>query len=248
VASALPQSRAVSPQGWVEISSHYSSSKDIAIGRRRQPDLSFSPKTHKVILVLPSHPYLLFALLFLACLIGKVRAADISDASSRTSQPDKFLSSPGLIKGGLFMQGSKKRFEGANELNLESYKTKLEINPAQLTLTRIRNPQPSDEITVKFTLVNGSDKGSTLYFPTSQRMDAVIRDAEGKTIYTWSEDFEFATEPGYSYVNAGERLNYQLKIPFQALRGKVPQGEATITASLVNYPEVKAVMPLEIQP
>jgi Intracellular proteinase inhibitor len=248
VASAPLRSKAVSPQGWVELSSHYSSSKDIAIGRRRQPDLSFSPKTHKVIFVLPSHPYLLFALLFLACLIGKVRAADISDASSRTSQPDKFLSSPGLIKGGLFMQGSKKRFEGANELNLESYKTRLEISPAQLTLTRIRNPQPSDEITVKFTLVNGSDKGSTLYFPTSQRMDAVIRDAEGKTIYTWSEDFEFATEPGYSYVNAGERLNYQLKIPFQALRGKVPQGEATITASLVNYPEVKAVMPLEIQP
>jgi hypothetical protein len=192
--------------------------------------------------------YLLFAPLFLACVIGKAKAADISDASSRTSQPDKFLSSPGLIKGGLFMQGSKKRFEGANELNLESYQTKLEVTPAQLTLKRIRDPQPSDEITVKFTLVNGSDKGSTLYFPTSQRMDAVIRDAEGKTIYTWSEDFEFATEPGYSYVNAGERLNYQLKIPFQALRGKVPQGEATITASLVNYPEVKAVMPLEIQP
>ena len=191
--------------------------------------------------------YLLFA--FLLSYLGVLaKAADISDASSRTSQPDKFLSSPGLIKGGLFMQGSKKRFEGANELNLESYKTKLEVTPAQLTLTRIRDPQPSDEIIVKFTLVNGSDKGSTLYFPTSQRMDAVIRDSEGKAIYTWSDDFEFATEPGYSYVNAGERLNYQLKIPFQALRGKVPQGEATITASLVNYPEVKAVMPLEIQP
>ena len=192
--------------------------------------------------------HLFFSLLSISCLIGKVKAADISDASSRTSQPDKFLSSPGLIKGGLFMQGSKKRFEGANELNLESYKTRLEINPSQITLKRIRDPQPSDEIIVKFTLVNGSDKGTTLYFPTSQRMDAVIRDAEGKTIYTWSEDFEFALEPGFSYVNAGERLNYQLKIPFQALRGKVPQGQATITASLVNYPQMMAVMPLEIQP
>jgi len=218
------------------------------MGRRRQPDLSFSPKTDTLGTAMRSRTYLLFTLLFHVCVIENVRAADISDASSRTSQPDKFLSSPGLIKGGLFMQGSKKRFEGANELNLESYKTKLEIAPAQLTLTRIRDPQPSDEIIVKFTLVNGSDKGSTLYFPTSQRMDAVIRDAEGKTIYTWSDDFEFATEPGYSYVNAGERLNYQLKIPFQALRGKVPQGQATITASLVNYPQMKAVMPLEIQP
>ena len=194
------------------------------------------------------HFHLLLSLLSISFLVGKVKAADISDASSRTSQPDKFLSSPGLIKGGLFMEGSKKRFEGANELNLESYQTKLEINPSQLTLQRIRDPQPSDEITIKFTLVNASDKGSTLYFPTAQRLDAVIRDAEGKIIYTWSEDFEFANEPGYSYVNAGERLNYQLKIPFQALRGKIPQGQATITASLVNYPQMKAVMPLEIQP
>jgi hypothetical protein len=225
----------------------YSSSKDIAMGRRRQPDLSFTPKTHKVGIAMSIPTRLLFTLLLFS-FGGLVKAADISDASSRTSQPDKFLSAPGLIKGGLFMQGSKKRFEGANELNLESYKTKLEVTPAQLTLTRIRDPQPSDEITVKFTLVNGSDKGSTLYFPTSQRMDAVIRDSEGKAIYTWSDDFEFATEPGYSYVNAGERLNYQLKIPFQALRGKVPQGEVTITASLVNYPQMKAVMPLEIQP
>jgi hypothetical protein len=192
--------------------------------------------------------HLLFSLLSISGLVGKVKAADISDVSSRTTQPDKFLSSPGLIKGGLFMEGSKKRFEGANELSLESYTTKLEINPTQLTLKRIRDPQPSDEITIKFTLVNASDKGSTLYFPTAQRLDAVIRDAEGKIIYTWSEDFEFAAEPGYSYVNAGERLNYQLKIPFQALRGKIPQGQSTITASLVNYPQMKAVMPLEIQP
>ena len=62
---------------------------------------------------MPIPTCLLFAIL-LSSLGGLVKAADISDASSRTSQPDKFLSSPGLIKGGLFMQGSKKRFEGAN--------------------------------------------------------------------------------------------------------------------------------------
>ena len=181
-------------------------------------------------------------------LILNAGASDISDASSRTSQPDKFLSSPGLIKGGLFMEGSKKRFEGANELNLESYKTKLEVTPGALTLKHIRDPQPNDQIVVKFTLTNGSDKGSTLYFPTAQRCEAVIRDPAGKVIYTWSEDFEFAPDPGYSYVNAGERLNYQLTIPFQALREKVSAGQASITASLVNYPQLKAEMPLEIQP
>ena len=175
-------------------------------------------------------------------------AADISDTASRTSQPDKFLSAPGLIKGGLFMQGSKKRFEGANELNLDSYQARMEVSPAELALQRIRDPQPNDQIVIKFTLKNESDKGSTLYFPTAQRCEAVIRDAEGKTIYTWSEDYDFAQDPGYSYLNAGEHLNYQLTIPYQALRGKIPVGQSTITASLVNYPQLRAEMPILIQP
>jgi len=175
-------------------------------------------------------------------------AADISDTASRTSQPDKFLSAPGLIKGGLFMQGSKKRFEGANELNLDSYQARLEVAPAELTLQRIRDPQPNDQIVIKFTLKNESDKGSTLYFPTAQRCEAVIRDAEGKTVYTWSEDYDFAQDAGYSYLNAGEHLNYQLTIPYQALRGRIPAGQSTITASLVNYPQLRAEMPLQIQP
>ena len=175
-------------------------------------------------------------------------AADISDTASRTSQPDKFLSAPGLIKGGLFMQGSKKRFEGANELNLDSYQARLEVTPTELTLQRIREPQPNDQIVIKFTLKNESDKGSTLYFPTAQRCEAVIRDADGKTVYTWSEDYDFAQDAGYSYLNAGEHLNYQLTIPYQALRGRIPAGQSTIMASLVNYPQLRAEMPLQIQP
>jgi hypothetical protein len=175
-------------------------------------------------------------------------AADISDTASRTSQPDKFLSAPGLIKGGLFMQGSKKRFEGANELNLDSYQARLEVSPTELTLQRIRDPQPNDQIVIKFTLKNESDKGSTLYFPTAQRCEAVIRDADGKILYTWSEDYDFAQDAGYSYLNAGEHLNYQLTIPYQALRGRIPAGQSTIMASLVNYPQLRAEMPLQIQP
>ena len=185
---------------------------------------------------------------FLALSLMPSLASDISDTASRTSQPDKFLSAPGLIKGGLFMQGSKKRFEGANELNLDSYQARLEVSPTELTLERIREPQPNDQIVIKFTLKNESDKGSTLYFPTAQRCEAVIRDADGKTVYTWSEDYDFAQDAGYSYLNAGEHLNYQLSIPYQALRGRIPAGQSTITASLVNYPQLRAEMPLQIQP
>jgi len=76
----------------------------------------------------------------------------------------------------------------------------------------------------------------------------VVRDAEGKVVYTWSEDFEFAPDAGYSVLNPGQRLNYQLTIPSQALRGGLPAGSATLSASLVNYPQLRAEMPLEIVP
>lgn len=168
--------------------------------------------------------------------------------ASRQTIPDKFQGGPGLIKGGFLVEGSKRRFQGANELNLESFKTSLEVNPVELSLKRIRDPQPEDLIRLRFVVTNDGDRGSFLYFPTAQRCEAVVRDAGGKIIYTWSEDFEFAPEAGYSFLNPGERLNYQLTIPFQALRGRIPAGSATLTAALVNYPQLQAEFPLEIIP
>lgn len=168
--------------------------------------------------------------------------------ASRDTVPDKFKGAPGLIKGGFLIEGSKKRFEGANELNLESFQTKLEVAPGEISLKRVRDPQPEDQITLKFTVTNGAETGTFLYFPTAQRCEAVVRDAAGKVVYTWSEDFEFAPDAGYSYLNPGERLNYQLTIPFQALRGRLPAGSASLQASLVNYPQLRAEMPLEVVP
>jgi len=168
--------------------------------------------------------------------------------ASRDTMPKQFQGAPGLIKGGFLIEGSKKRFAGANELNLEAFKTNLEVTPGELSLPKIRDPQPEDLISLKFTITNGADTGTILYFPTAQRCEAVVRNAEGKIVYTWSEDFEFAPDAGYSFLNPGERLNYQLTIPFQALRGRLPAGSATLTASLVNYPQLRAEMPLEIVP
>lgn len=168
--------------------------------------------------------------------------------ASRDTMPKQFQGAPGLIKGGFLIEGSKKRFEGANELNLDSFKAKLEITPGELSLKRIRDPQPDDQINLKFTVTSGAPTGTFLYFPTAQRCEAQIRDAAGKVIYTWSEDFEFAPDAGYSFVNPGERLNYQLTIPFQALRGKIATGAASLTTNLVNYPQLRAEIPLQIVP
>lgn len=186
------------------------------------------------------------SLVLAAAVVGSVGWAEID--ASRDTMPKKFQGAPGLIKGGFLIEGSKKRFERANELNLEAFQTSLEVTPGELSLKKIRDPQPEDLISLKFTVTNGANTGTILYFPTAQRCEAIVRDAEGKIVYTWSEDFEFAPDAGYSFLNPGERLNYQLTIPFQALRGRLPAGSATLAANLINYPQLRAEMPLEIVP
>lgn len=185
-------------------------------------------------------PVLAF-LLYAGSLLAEIDA-------SRDTMPKKFQGAPGLIKGGFLIEGSKKRFEGANELNLDAFRTSLEITPGELSLKKIRNPQPEDQINLRFSVTNGAEAGTFLYFPTAQRCEAVVRDGEGKVVYTWSEDFEFAPQAGYSYLNPGERLNYQLTIPFQALLNRLPAGTASLTASLVNYPQLRAELPLQVVP
>ena len=187
--------------------------------------------------------------LFLVVLLAATAPALRAEVdASRDTMPKQFQGAPGLIKGGFLIEGSKKRFDRANELNLEAFKTSLEVTPGELSLKKIRDPQPEDLIRLKFTVTNGADTGTFLYFPTAQRCEAVVRDAEGKIVYTWSEDFEFAPDAGYSFLNPGERLNYQLTIPYQALRGRLPAGSATLTANLINYPQLRAEMPLAIVP
>lgn len=186
--------------------------------------------------------------LLLITAVGLSSAARAEIDASRDTMPKQFQGAPGLIKGGFLIEGSKRRFEGANELNLAAFRTKLEIAPGELSLKKIKEPAPEDMILLRFTVTNGAETGTLLYFPTAQRCEAVVRDAEGKVVYTWSEDFEFAPDAGYSFLNPGERLNYQLTVPFQALRGRLPLGSASLTASLVNYPQLRAEMPLEIVP
>ena len=106
---------------------------------------------------------------FLPLVFAATAGAALAEVdASRETMPKQFQGAPGLIKGGFLIEGSKKRFAGANELNLESFQTKLEASPGELSLKEIRDPQPEDQINLKFTVTNGSNTGTFLYFPTSQ--------------------------------------------------------------------------------
>ena len=47
-----------------------------------------------------------------------------------------------------------------------------------------------------------------LEFPTTQRIDVIVRNQAAKIVAQWSEDQSFSNDPGYVTVNPGERIEY----------------------------------------
>jgi hypothetical protein len=67
-------------------------------------------------------------------------------------------------------------------------------------------------------------------FPSSQRVDAVLRDEDGAIVGRASEDLEFSDEPGVLTLNPSERIEYTMSISTRGLAaGKTYKLEAALT-------------------
>jgi hypothetical protein len=121
-------------------------------------------------------------------------------------------------------KGAKVQKHHEMELNLG-------VDPTPFKLSENR------EVKVTVTLFNRSSKKYVhLNFPTSQRIEILVRDASGKVVNTWSEDQSFANDPASVTVNPGERLEYTVSVATREMTA----GEGyTIEASFPSYPELK---------
>jgi hypothetical protein len=107
---------------------------------------------------------------------------------------------------------------------------KLDINPPVIKLSENR------EIQVSLSLFNYSKTYLDLNFPTSQRIEVLVRDASGKVVNTWSEDQSFTNDPAAVTVNPGERIEYTVSV---ATREMSPGQPYTIEGSFPSYPDFK---------
>jgi hypothetical protein len=107
---------------------------------------------------------------------------------------------------------------------------KLAISPAPIKLSENR------EVRVTVSLFNWSKKYLDLDFPTSQRIEVLVRDSSGKVVNTWSEDQSFTNDPASVTVNPGERLEYTVSV---ATREMTAGERYTIEASFPSYPQLK---------
>lgn len=100
----------------------------------------------------------------------------------------------------------------------------VEVDPAQVVLERDR------KLNVKVLASNLGKRAEIMEFPSSQRVDAVLRDDEGKIVGRASEDLEFLDETSVVTLNPGERVEYVLGISTRGLSaGKTYKLEAAIT-------------------
>lgn len=82
----------------------------------------------------------------------------------------------------------------------------MKLEPAQVRLPDTR------VIEVTVSVVNNGRTAVHLEFPSSLRVDVVVKDERGKMLSRWSDDQPIEKEPGILLINPKERLEYSAKI------------------------------------
>ena len=142
-------------------------------------------------------------------LLPLLLALSLSACSSRqaaSTAPEK----PGLVKRTwTSMQFWKKGDDEKPESKIRHKKLEatLVLNPESISLFNTR------QITATLRVTNKSAKPVTLEFPTTQRVDVLVRDTMGKLVYQWSEDQSFEKATSLLQLNRNERAEFSVNIP-----------------------------------
>ena len=90
---------------------------------------------------------------------------------------------------------------------------------------------------ITFVVTNKGRRAVELQFPTSQRIEVLVKNEAGKVLSRWSDDQPVEKEPGFLLVNPGERLEYEAKI---STREMAPGQSFQIEVFLPSYESIRA--------
>jgi hypothetical protein len=106
-----------------------------------------------------------------------------------------------------FNRGLKPReMKERRPLNVKSLIARVSVEPNSPKLGEQR------QVSVTLRLTNKGKRLAQLEFPTSQRVEGLIRDKVGNVIERWSEDQRFERESGVVSINPGERVEYTIAL------------------------------------
>ena len=90
------------------------------------------------------------------------------------------------------------------------------------------------ELNVTFKITNNKSKIILLDFSTNQRIDIVVKSADGTILSRWSQDRSFDSAPGLVTINPKESVLYTEKISTETMHNG---STYTIETSLAEHPD-----------
>lgn len=164
-------------------------------------------------------------MLFALCL-----AANPVGASEETTTDGR---KPGVFSRVFNLFRGSEKAEKGQTVNWKRLIMTMNVEPLPLKLSETRQMKVTLQLTSK------SNRLVQLEFPTTQRIEVLVRNQAGKMVEQWSEDQAFANEPTLVTINPGERLEYSVHI---ATRDMAAAQAYTIIGYFPNFEQLKATM------
>jgi hypothetical protein len=173
-----------------------------------------------------------FRIFALALTLFPLAAASAADATPAPTPKPSILNRLLHPFGGPKPKDSEKEIKGTHFKHLG---LSITMEPKILRLSE------THDFKVTVTLVNRGSQLVQMEFPTSQRIEVVIKNKVGKLVEQWSEDQAFVNEPSLVTINPNERLEYLATL---ATRDLVAGESYTVEAFFPNYEAMRTQTPL----
>lgn len=128
-------------------------------------------------------------------------------------------------------RGGEKAKEGDAKVGWRNLAMNLTIDPAQVKLSDHR------AVRVALSVVNKGKETVQLDFPTTQRIEVLLKSEDGNVLSKWSEDQKVEEEQGFLVINPEERLEYSANV---STREMAAGKSYIIEAYFPNFDQLRA--------
>ncbi len=130
--------------------------------------------------------------------------------------------------------GSKDR-PGDSKVGWRNLELTLTLDPAHIKLSTTK------AMKVGLAVVNKSKAAVQLDFPTTQRIEVLLRKDTSEILSKWSEDQKVEPEQGFLVINPEERLEYSATISTREMKAGQ---NYFVEAYFPNFPELRSSKPI----
>jgi hypothetical protein len=147
----------------------------------------------------------------------------------------------GIGSAGKFLVNSVTGVFSGNSKPSRASKLSVSINLPSASISLAKDRQ----IAAVLVLSNLGKRTQVLAFPSTKRVEAVLRDNSGKILARAFEDRQFKDEEGVITINPGESLEFECGIPSRDLSAG---STYTLEASIVNQEGLITRKPISVLP